>query len=564
MTMFNKLNRRTFVKGLSIGAGLGALGSCQSSPVKKSAEVLEKLYTEDALRGINPMDRRVGKQEAFSGDNPTRAHQVLWDKEGFFEKRGGIPSPKENVPVVIVGGGISGLFTAYLLRDLKPIILESSSRLGGNSRGESWQGIDYSIGAAYFGEQRHGSPINQLFKEIGVFEKAVTREGADPVIFGNKILDSFWEGGTAPESEEYFRKAAAYFQDVGSNRNGRAYPNIPAANAEDQKILNQLNQRSLLEQVEYELKEPVHPHLETLLEHYCWSTFACSAREVNAATGLYAFAAEFGKMHAVPGGNGGISELLVQKLADEIPISHLRTDSVVADVQVEEDGCRVTYVNAKGELKSIRAQAVVMACPKFVVKRLIDDLEPERKEVISQMKYRSYLVANALIDAPFKKEFYDLYLLADGRIDSDIEKTAKRHMTTDMVLANYTSPHPNKCVLTLYRALPFERGRSEILSGDSYEKFKKEFKEQLVSQLFPVLGVKASALHELRLARWGHPMPIPAKNCFSQNWPEILRTPYREKVFFVQQDNWLTSAIEVCAQEALHFVPLIRKAIVSV
>jgi protoporphyrinogen oxidase len=45
--------------------------------------------------------------------------------------------------------GLSGLITAYPLRKFKPIILEQSPRFGGNAKGQSGRGLEYSIGAAF-------------------------------------------------------------------------------------------------------------------------------------------------------------------------------------------------------------------------------------------------------------------------------------------------------------------------------------------------------------------------------------------------------------------------------
>src|SRR5262245_36463284 len=88
----------------------------------------------DWLRRFGPIDRTLGTiaPRVFSGDSPDRAHGVLWDKQGYLARKGPLPPPEENVPLVVVGGGMSGLLSAYLLRDLRPVILERAERFGGN------------------------------------------------------------------------------------------------------------------------------------------------------------------------------------------------------------------------------------------------------------------------------------------------------------------------------------------------------------------------------------------------------------------------------------------------
>src|SRR6185295_3554873 len=109
-----------------------------------------------------------------------------------YLKKKGITSfdttvPDETTSLVIVGGGMSGLGTAYLLRDEKPVLLERADRFGGNARGESWDGIDYAIGAAYFLEADHDTPLDALYKELDVASFCRIKTEEDPVLIEGKI-----------------------------------------------------------------------------------------------------------------------------------------------------------------------------------------------------------------------------------------------------------------------------------------------------------------------------------------------------------------------------------------
>ena len=109
----------------------------------------------------SPIDRSLPDVAPleFFGDRPDAAHQILWTKPGFIQIPGHLPPASEKAPVVIIGGGIAGLFSAYLLRKYNPILLEQAPRFGGNAQGQSWRGIDYSIGAAYFIEPEEDSEL---------------------------------------------------------------------------------------------------------------------------------------------------------------------------------------------------------------------------------------------------------------------------------------------------------------------------------------------------------------------------------------------------------------------
>src|SRR5690606_13647347 len=80
----------------------------------------------DFLHENGPVDRTLGIDvpNSFSGDSFQRAHGALWNLDGFLKKNPPPIRAEADVPVVVVGGGVSGLSTAYLLRDLQPLVLE--------------------------------------------------------------------------------------------------------------------------------------------------------------------------------------------------------------------------------------------------------------------------------------------------------------------------------------------------------------------------------------------------------------------------------------------------------
>jgi Glycosyl transferase family 4/NAD(P)-binding Rossmann-like domain len=133
------LNRRALIKGLGLIPLLPFLPACQHAA--KTPQWTETDY----LSLISPINRTLNDyaQPLFSGDDFSRPHQVLWDKSSYIKVIGGLPKPKRKEDLVIIGGGMSGLMSAYLLRDKKPVILEQARRFGGNAKGEAWNGLNY-------------------------------------------------------------------------------------------------------------------------------------------------------------------------------------------------------------------------------------------------------------------------------------------------------------------------------------------------------------------------------------------------------------------------------------
>ena len=548
------LSRRAFVKLIAAGS--------------------TSLYLRPAWAGVpapgastaaGPIDRGIGETAPalFSGDDPRRAHRILWDKPAWLASHGGrYPVPEKRIPLLVVGGGLSGLLTAYLLRRHQPVVLEQAPRFGGNARGESWRGMDYAIGAAYFTAPEAGSPLAALYAELGVDRIWRRKPEGHPVALDGRLVEDFWQGETVPAAQrQQFRTIADYFRRLNQGEGGLAYPQIPAATTRQRAHVNALDRVSFRRHVESVLRgRRLHPHIATAFEHYCWSSFGASFSEVGAAAGLNFFAAEFGDILVTPGGNAAIAERLHERLGRQLPEGHLRAGALVANVRAVPDGFEVAYEDAAGSLRCLHARAVVMSCPKFVAARLIEDLEPERLEAIRRLRYRSYLVANVLLERRLAQAPYDLYLLGRGETDSrDIRAAATRQGATDVVFGQFVHPDAASSVLTLYRPLPFDGARPELLAEAAYANVLREFEAQVVEGILPLLNLRREDIAGIRLARWGHALPVAETGLIAGGTVDRLRKPFRGGMFFVQQDNWALPAIETAAAEAFHWAPRVEK-----
>lgn len=523
--------------------------------------------SKSRLAEISPIDRSLAEvaPRIFFSDYPEEVHKVLWDKPGFVSGLGGkLPDPKERVPLVIIGGGMSGLLTAYKLRKHQPVILEQAPRFGGNAKGQSWKGIDYSIGAAYICKPDDDDDADKLLKEIGLRTSMRAKDGEDPVAIGSKIFEDFWKGESVQGDEKakaQFLKVAKYFRAALAGEEIK-YPDIPITDPEQEAYVKELDKLSFRAHVEAIAGEPLHPQIETAIEHYCWSSFGGSASEISAASGVNFYASEFGGLGVFPGGNSAITERLVERLSRELPPENFRAGSLVFDVKVVADGVIVSYRGADGQVASVHAKAVVMACPKFVVAKILSDIEPERVEAIRRLKYRSYLVANVLLKGGIANPFYDLYLLGDGTLHGSDAGTASRHqMVTDVVLGTWAKVNRNSTVLTLYRGMPYDSARAEMLAPDLYGRLRADFEKQIADSIVPLLKLKQENIVDLRIARWGHPLPLAGVGLIAEGVLEKVRAPFQERVFFIEQDNWALPAFETSLGEAVTWVPEVEKVL---
>jgi phytoene dehydrogenase-like protein len=551
--MLPKMNRRHAIKLLT-GTGIALY-------LSPKLEFSALAAGTTAISEISPINRGLGElaPRIWFADYPEKAHKVLWDKAGYIASLGkNIPQPKERVPLVVIGGGIAGLFSAYILRQHKPIILEQAPRFGGNSKGQSWHGVDYSIGAAYFIEPEADSEIDVILKELGVDKLWKLKSEEGPVAVNNKIFTDFWSGESAggdAHAKAQFVKLAEYFRKVNEGEE-ITYPDIPITDPEIVEYINELDRETFKAHLERIIGEPLVPQIEAAIEHYCWSSLGASSTEISAASGLNFYAAEFGSIAVLPGGNSAVAERVLERLASELPATNLRPDCLVYDVTTVADGVVVSYQDGGGNAHAIHAKAVVMACPKFVVNRVLTDIEPERKAAIQKLKYRSYLVANICIKGGGKAPFYDLYLLGEGTTKaSDPRTSSDKQKVTDVIYANYAKGVAGSTVLTLYRGLPYDSARVEVLAPDSYQRYRAEFEAQLKNSILPMLKIAPDAIVDMRIARWGHPLPVAAVGLIADGVAETLRKPFKDRIFFIEQDNWALPAFETSLTEAQLWAP---------
>ncbi|HRP07693.1 MAG TPA: FAD-dependent oxidoreductase [Gemmatimonadales bacterium] len=541
------LSRRALLKVAAAAVGVAAVPSWLW---QRSRSAVRR------LAGVVPINRSVpgAGTTVFSGDNPDSVHQLLWDVPAYLRAHGVSPlehaTPDERIPLVIVGGGMSGLATAWLLRDREPLLLERADRFGGNARGESWQGVDYAIGAAYLLEADAGSPLEQMYREWGIADLCRIKTEDDPVLVEGTIHHDFWSGESDPEAAEQFTRVRDHFLAIWNEEGDAFYPEIPAEDPELLARVAQLDRVDFRSHLEAAMGGPLHPHVVAVLDHYCWSSLGARWDEVSAAAGLNFFAAEFGNVMVAPGGNAAVAGRVVELLHRELPGDRMRTGMTVFSVVVRDDGVMVGYADADGVPHTVLAQAVALCCPKFVVKRILQDIEPERSAAIARLRYRSYLLANVLLDTEPRDSFYDLFLA-----DADPSRA------TDVVTATWARPVPGRSVLTLYRGLPYDGARPALLTADAHRRIEAEFEVQIRNEILPALGIDAAHLIGLRLTRWGHPLPLAAPGLLADGVPQVLRRPHRDRVFFIEQDNWALPAIETSLGEAAHFAPMIRAAL---
>lgn len=566
------LTRRHFLQ-LSAGAGttllVSGLGAgCNSKAPTPEATGLgaapaaapaKPLSAAEFMQAFGPIDRTLGEtsEKRFYGDRNERPHGILWNRDGYLANKK-VEGPDEETALVILGGGMSGLFSAFRLREHKPIVLEQAARFGGNAKGQSWRGIDYSIGAAYLDSPHAGTPMAEYFQALGLDELLVKRRTPDPVEVQGKLYPKFWEGESEPKFKDKYLKMSRFFEHMVSEKE-RPFPFIPSL--EDKHLASVRHYdaytlHGLLDKVTGGLPK----QLAMALEHYCWSTYAASSTELSAAAGLNFLAQEVEPICVGAGGNAKVGERLLERLLDALPQNNLRAGCIGIQVKVEGDRVVVLHEDADGKLRRIRAKAAVLACPKFVVGKLLDGIEPERLQAISELRFRSYMTASVLVNKPMPRGTYDLFMLGRATTDPmNVRKSQEEMNGTDLIFANFAAERSAESaganVLTFYRSFPYDGARAELIGPGAYELHRKRFEEQVSRDILPLLSLQQKDVVDMRLSLWGHALPLAKQGIYSGDVIPRLRKPFSSRVFFVEQDNWAypstqTGATDVALQQA--------------
>ncbi|MEZ6242342.1 MAG: FAD-dependent oxidoreductase [Phycisphaerales bacterium] len=493
----------------------------------------------------------------FTGDAFPDNHIPFHSAENVFPH--GMPRATERVKVAVVGGGLSGLTTAYLLRRFKPVVFELRERFGGSAQGEIWDDSPYSLGGAYVITPDPGTFLHMIYHNLGLHQ--VVRVDEDPltVELNGKVLPDFLKGAGFKPDE--LPALDAYLAVVDRMAN-QWYPDVPF----DAPWMIALDQKTFKQDIEDQMGLPVPPLLADAIQAYCYSSFGGGWEEISAASGWNFLAAEeFGRW-VFPGGNAYMADRLWQKLADldrHIPAgcspTHVRGGCRAVDVRMAPSGLvQVTYKDRDGSLRAIEAERVVLANSKHIVKHMLFDLErldPAKYNAMLNLEYRAYAVANVLLDREIERDFYDIFLLRDGNFPQDVGAARGYFRPTDALDGSFTPSHlppqPGaRNVLTFYWPLAYPQGRFELILHEPYQRFGEGLTTMLREETLPLLGLPESAVREIRMTRWGHALPLAKPGFIATGKPQELLRPFEGRVYFVNQDNWALPAVENCLFDA--------------
>jgi protoporphyrinogen/coproporphyrinogen III oxidase len=394
------------------------------------------------------------------------------------------PEPDESVDVVIVGGGLSGLVSAYRLRGRNTIVLEKEFEAGGNSRFGEVAGCRFAQGA--FLSQGPIAPFTDFFKEIGAEFIALARNQHELFVAGQRIADPLGKGAEnlpwSAADKRTLRKALERLNQFADAKSGIFFPF-----EQNTTEIRALDSRTMWDDY---AQQKLPQNIRGLFDTFISARIADSGENLSAWYGNYLLSSLLADSYTMRGGHGALSQKMVKLIQAHRPNS-VRTGVTVFSVKSRGTSeVWVSSIDASGRAKTISAKSVVLACPKHFAKYVCPEIRQEKEPAISQFKYNGYLVAQLLL----KKQIKAPYELMAPEL-----QTAKFLVSPDALAGNQRLDGGG--LLTVYVPYPRTLGRARLLAPDV-----RNLAALILSDVGKVIPEVPRLTEEIMLHRWGHPM----------------------------------------------------------
>ena len=149
-----------------------------------------------------------------------------------------------------------------------------------------------------------------------------------------------------------------------------------------------------------------------------------------------------------------------------------------------------------------------------------------------------------LLDKPIQRDFYDIFLVGDTSFPMDPNEFESASRPVDMVNGNFAlSKNQPRSALTFNRPLPWFTARFGLLINSPWKSYARTLASPVRSAL-ELLKIPETDVRQIRVARWGHAVPLAKPGLIADGTAEELLRPFDDNVYFVNQDNWALPAVE--------------------
>lgn len=454
----------------------------------------------------------------FTGDLWEQCHD-LRDSKTF--PRG---ESAEDVDVLVVGGGVSGLIAGWhLMRHHKVVVLEKDPQAGGNSRSGTWEGVKFPLGALYFAKP--SASIHRFLTDIGLPPTQIPGS-ADTLLTRGRYVTHFMGDGIAdlPLPADVRRAFKTAWRHFTAFNRADEVPEVPL-NGSSTKA-RALDTVTFLQ---YCKDNKIHEQVTKFLDQYVRSCWGVGSEKVSAFAAINFLASEFEPLYSFPGGNGAISYALGNLLGERI-----RTGCFVHDITQEKGAARVDYV-VGGKPAAIRARQVIVAIPKHIARRVLSGPPAVLAEALGSARYGAYLVGAVFLHEPLADKGFDVWV--EDRWYSDLS-------VADWMATHGSPPAHRRTVMVAYIPMGEQDGRAALLTTPHHD-----FAERLLSEMEKDFPQCRRNVAGIQFARYGHPMVIPYPGYITNVTPSFYK-PFG-RVWFANCDSHGLACMESAFSAAM-------------
>jgi monoamine oxidase len=310
----------------------------------------------------------------------------------------------ESCEVVVLGGGVAGLFAARALRGRDVVVLEADDRAGGRvlsaRRGDYW----VNLGAQF--AEGHG-PLIEAVNELDVPRGSLAGTSA-AFAWNDKIISSHNPAAFVLQARMSLRGRIDLAR-LGL-RLQKAYKRL-AENpdkADARAYRDWLDDRPASVMADQVRTDEVRRIFTGWVRHWV----GCEPDEMAAGQFVLYMGSAMLKAAEVPefslpvGGNEEIIKALVASLGPVI-----RLGSSVTSVSWDGSGVTVQYDDATGS-RTITAKQAVVATQADTAARVLTNLDDARRDSLAAIKYGRYMLAGVFTSETGAQPWDDLYAIA--------------------------------------------------------------------------------------------------------------------------------------------------------
>jgi 2-methyl-3-n-amyl-dihydropyrrolel dehydrogenase len=510
----------------------------------------------------------------------------------------GLPGEKcATKRIIVVGAGLAGLTAALKLSDTgaKIDILEASSVPGGNAWFENYDELRLPTAGSCFRSPSSTGEIAALLTQIGLQGKWRSTGASMQILFRTGALmahlhevslaflrhpswllkPKVWNLSaslvaaavmgrplvTAPKAlgTPIF---ADFYQFLGRLvPDGGGYPAVPwtaecGISRAQMEMLDRMTIGAFLfdPKATSKLPEPLRPPknlgglvrlaVETTLQVEGLLLDTCSAY-----VGLHFLVGYlFGDLVALPGGNGAVSNAMINHLKKRPGIA-LRTQCTVNTIRVDETGCDVNFLE-NGQSSTQRCDGVVIATPKWIAQSLLPDLPAAQKAAMSEIQYSDYAIVNARLKEAVWPGNFGGYFIGDRPASG---AAAGFCQAGGVVNASWSADPNNRQIGGLTFLKPVARPEDQGKLSRTQTTILKAEAEAEVKRSLKAMGADPAVLDEISLHLWPNGLVSPRPGQLASDLFNRAGEPFQTAVFANQDSSGvgsLESAIEAGARAA--------------